>query len=745
MSTFAILLAILGTLFGLWSLWQEHNRELQHKAAKDAYSKFLAAAETSLDAFMILECVRDRSGEIVDFRFEYVNANIETMLRKPRAELLGQLRSSTVSPVDNRIFDLYRRVATTGEPLCEELLLSNPRVHATWVRLQITRLGDGVAVNCCDISESKATQARYEHLLEFTDSVFQNAPFSIIATNTTGMITAMNVAAEKLSGYDRDELVGKAPLTILHDEAELLATVRDQNSLDGTEQDLFQILTAGVAAGGTEEQEWTLLRRDGVRTPINLAMRAVRTDAGEVTGFVGIAVDITERKQMLDYVTHLATHDPLTGLMGRALLRDKTVEAVERARRYGTKVAVFMLDLDHFKRINDSLGHTSGDQILIEAANRIRRSVRSTDIVARAGGDEFVVVMPDITTIADVDQCAANLVLKLAPEIAVDEQLVKVTVSVGVCIYPDFATDVKHLFKRADAAMYAAKDDGRNQHQIFSEDMLKETTDRLMMEHALRHAIANGEMELHYQPQVSLTTGFVTGMEALLRWTHPRMGRIAPAQFIPLAEETGLIVPIGEWAFLTSCCEGKALQEELGMDLTVSINLSPRQFQQKNLLQVIEHSLAKSGLAATSLEIEITEGMLMVNSTENLNKLQKIRELGARISIDDFGTGFCSFSYLLQYQVDRLKIDQSFVRQAETDLNAAAVVRTIIAMSHGLNIKVVAEGVETDEQLRFLLRRKCDMAQGNFLGLPVPARSFAAAVHSYDSNLSSYLANFQHI
>ena len=355
MSTFAILLAILGTLFGLWSLWQEHNRELQHKAAKDAYSKFLAAAETSLDAFMILECVRDRSGEIVDFRFEYVNANIETMLRKPRAELLGQLRSSTVSPVDNRIFDLYRRVATTGEPLCEELLLSNPRVHATWVRLQITRLGDGVAVNCCDISESKATQARYEHLLEFTDSVFQNAPFSIIATNTTGMITAMNVAAEKLSGYDRDELVGKAPLTILHDEAELLATVRDQNSLDGTEQDLFQILTAGVAAGGTEEQEWTLLRRDGVRTPINLAMRAVRTDAGEVTGFVGIAVDITERKQMLDYVTHLATHDPLTGLMGRALLRDKTAEAVERARRYGTKVAVFMLDLDHFKRINDSL------------------------------------------------------------------------------------------------------------------------------------------------------------------------------------------------------------------------------------------------------------------------------------------------------------------------------------------------------------------------------------------------------
>ena len=358
-------------------------------------------------------------------------------------------------------------------------------------------------------------------------------------------------------------------------------------------------------------------------------MRAVTSDAGEVTGFVGIAVDITERQQMLDYVTHLATHDQLTGLMGRALLRDKTVEAVERARRYGTKVAVFMLDLDHFKRINDSLGHTSGDQILVEAADRLRRSVRSTDIVARVGGDEFVVVMPDITSVADVEQCAANLVLKLAPEISVEEHLVKVTASVGVCIYPDFASDVKHLFKRADAAMYAAKENGRNQHQIFSEDMLKETADRLMMEHALRHAIANGEMEMHYQPQVSLTTGAITGMEALLRWTHPRMGKIAPAQFIPLAEETGLIVPIGEWAFMTACCEGKALQDELGMDLTVSVNLSPRQFQQKNLVQVIEHSLAKSGLAASNLEIEITEGMLMVNSSDNLDKLQKIRELGA--------------------------------------------------------------------------------------------------------------------
>jgi diguanylate cyclase (GGDEF)-like protein len=473
-----------------------------------------------------------------------------------------------------------------------------------------------------------------------------------------------------------------------------------------------------------------LIRRDGSRAPINLAMRAVRSESGEVSGFVGISFDITERRQMLQYVTHLATHDQLTGLLGRALLRDKTVEAVERARRYGTKVALFVIDLDQFKRINDSLGHTSGDQVLIEAATRLRRSVRSTDIVARVGGDEFVVVMTDITSISDVEQCAANLVLKLSPEIKVDDHLVNVTASVGVCIYPDFASDAKHLLKRADSAMYAAKERGRNQHQVFSEDMLKETADRLTMEHALRHALANGELSLHYQPQLSLTTGMITGMEALLRWNNPRLGSVPPIQFIPLAEETGMIVPIGEWVFMTACREGKALQDELSSDMTISVNLSPRQLQQRNLVEVIEHALVASGLSARSLEIEITENMLMVNSEGNLEKLQKIRELGARISIDDFGTGFCSFSYLLQYQVDRLKIDKSFVKQAGTDPNAAAVVRTIIAMSHGLAIRVVAEGVETNEQLRFLMRRKCDEAQGNHIAGPVPFSRFSATVRA---------------
>jgi diguanylate cyclase (GGDEF)-like protein/PAS domain S-box-containing protein len=729
--TTTVLVTLAGASVAVWVLWRKYGRAAKLRGAQEAHSQFLAAAETSLDAFGLLESVRNDDGAIVDFQFRYVNANAERLIGLPRSEVLGQtLCAITPFRPTGPMFGRFCKVVETGGPLNEEFPVKYDSVKASWLRSQVVKLGDGLAVTFSDISEAKATQERYAQLAEFTDSVFQNTPFSIVATDRHGLITAMNVAAEKLTGYTRDELVGKLPLTVLHDERELLGKALSLDPSATLEQTGFRVLTAGVAEGEMEEQEWTLIRKNGERTPINLAMRAVTTDHGEASGYVSIAFDVTERRQMLDYVTHLATHDQLTGLAGRALLQDKTVQAVEVARRYGTKVAVFVIDLDHFKRLNDSLGHAAGDQLLIEAARRLSRSVRSTDVVARVGGDEFVVVMPDITTVEDVEQCAANLVARLAPEISIEGHLVQLTASVGVCIYPDFATDAKHLLKRADSAMYAAKENGRNQYEIFSESMLQETAERLTMEHALRHALTNGELSVHYQPQISLNTGEVVGMEALLRWSHPKLGCISPAQFIPLAEETGLIVPIGEWAFMTACCDGKALQDELGIDLTMSVNLSPRQFQQKNLLYVVENSLRKSGLPPERLQIEITENMLMSNSEDILDKLQKMRELGVRISIDDFGTGFCSFSYLLQYQVDQLKIDQSFVKKAGTDANAAAVVRTIIAMSHGLNIKVVAEGVETEEQLRFLLRRKCDEAQGYFIARPVAPEDFCEAVRT---------------
>jgi EAL domain-containing protein (putative c-di-GMP-specific phosphodiesterase class I) len=289
---------------------------------------------------------------------------------------------------------------------------------------------------------------------------------------------------------------------------------------------------------------------------------------------------------------------------------------------------------------------------------------------------------------------------------------------------------VDSLLERADGATYAAKENGRNQYQLFSEAMLKESQDRLSMDTALRHALTREELYVHYQPLVSLTTGRVIGMESLLRWHHPKLGIVPPSTFIPLAEETGLIVPIGEWAMKQSCKQAKLLCDELGMNLYVSVNLSPRQFEQSNLLQVIDEALEESGLPAKNLQVELTENTLMVNSAPNLEKLQRIRQLGARVAIDDFGTGFCSFSYLLQYPVDRLKIDQSFVIKAVTEPNAATVVRTIVAMSHNLGIKVIAEGVETTEHLNFLRHRGCDEGQGYYFSRPVAAAGFGEVVQA---------------
>ena len=718
------------TLAMVWP-WMPARRDAKLKTEEER-RRFLAAADTSLDAFAILDATRDESGKITDFRVSYANTNAGKLIDGGRSGLTGKLLSSLlVSTSDSPFRQTLCSVVDAGTPVRAEVeVVHNSRIKASWIRYQAVRLGDGAAITFSNISEAKATEQSFKQLAEFTSSIFENAPFSMFAADVDGVVTAMNRAAEKLSGYSREDLVGKAPLTLLHDRKELVARAKELGLSSSLPMDGFEVLTAKAAKGEMEEQEWTLLRSDGVGIPVNAAVRALTNDAGDVTGYVSIEFDVTERRAMMDYVTHLATHDQLTGLVGRAVLQDRIVQAVERARRYGTKVAIFVLDLDQFKRINDLLGHWAGDQVLLETASRLRQAVRSSDTVARMGGDEFVIVMEDITTVADVEHCATTLVTRFAPEMSVEEHMLHVSASVGVCVYPDFAGDARTLLKWADAAMYAAKQSGRNQFQLFSADMLQDKSDRLEMERALRQAISRDELRLHYQPYVSLVTGEVVGMEALVRWEHPQLGLLLPANFIHLAEETGLIMPLGEWAITRACAEAKVMCDELGMALILSVNLSPRQFQQKNLLDVIETALGESKLSPKCLEVEITENTLMVNSAVTLAKLQKMRELGVRIAIDDFGTGFCNFNYLLEYAVDRLKIDQHFVKLAATDPNAAAVVRAIIAMSHGLNIKVVAEGVENEEQFRFLVRKRCDEAQGFFLARPVPASEFCETVRA---------------
>jgi diguanylate cyclase (GGDEF)-like protein/PAS domain S-box-containing protein len=711
-------------------VWRERNQALANHRAKMEHERLIAAAETTTDAFFILDAMQTRSGEIFDFQYIYLNSHAADLLKRSREELLHQQMCS-LFPENrkNGLFERYRKVLETREPSSDEYWVALEDGQRMWLRQRVRALGHGVAVTIHDITEVKLNEERYKRMSSLSDSLFESAPYSIIETDPAGFIRAMNAAAERLTGYTRAELAGK-PLTVLHEPRELTRQPEAGSEEGHPEIDGFELLTAKPIQGQMEEREWTYVRNDGSTLPVHVALTAIRDGAGNVSGFVAMASDITERKQLMTYLNHMASHDQLTGLPGRTLLRERIAEAMEKAMLHGRKVAVFVIDLDHFKRQNDSLGHRSGDELLVGMAERLRGSLRRSDTLGRLGGDEFVVVMPHIATMHDIERCAKRLVDRVSSTAQVGGMEVNLTASVGVCVYPDFAEDVDSLLERADAATYAAKENGRNQFQLFTEAMLKESQERLSMDTALRHALAREELYVHYQPLVSLTTGRVIGMEALLRWHHPKLGIVPPSTFIPLAEDTGLIVPIGEWAMKQSCKQAKALCDELGMNLYVSVNLSPRQFEQHNLLEVIEEALEESGLAPQNLQVELTENTLMVNSAPNLEKLQKIRHLGARVAIDDFGTGFCSFSYLLQYPVDRLKIDQSFVIKASTEPNAATVVRTIIAMSHNLAIKVIAEGVETPDHLQFLTERNCDEGQGYYFSRPVAAPAFGEAVHS---------------
>ncbi len=698
-------------------------------SANKEHEKFIVAAESSLDAFYILESVRDETKDIADFRFAYVNANGEKRLRRPRKELVGEMLSAVLPyTVRTGLIERYKQVVETGVPLAEEHEVERDDMAPYWIATQVVKLGDGVGVTNRDITGERARQEQIADLSEFTQSMIENAPFSIIATDPAGTVIAMNHAAESLTFYRKHELIGQHSMVMLHDPAEMSArAVQLSKDLGQPVQAGFSSLVARPRQGQTDEHEWTYVRKDGSRIWVNLAMTALKAGGEKITGYLGIAFDITERKKLTEYVNHLAHHDQLTGLPNRVLLEDRMQQAIQRAKRNRQKVAVLMVDVDHFKRINDSLGHLAGDSLLDAVAKKLCGAVRQTDTVARLGGDEFVIVMPEFRDERDAERCAETILQKAATPTMLGGREVNVTVSVGLCIFPDCAHDSDSLMKNADAALYEAKEGGRNTFHVFNQGMVVATADKMEFEHDLRHALINGELALHYQPQVSCVTGEVIGVEALLRWTHPRRGSIPPAQFIPLAEATGLIVPIGEWAIRTACHEGKELQESLGQNLAVAVNLSPRQFRQKNLPAQVEAALRESGLAAQCLEIEITEQTLMSNSPSTNETLMQLRKLGVKIAIDDFGTGFSSFSYLLQYEVDRLKIDRSFVNRSADDPNAAAIVRAIISMAHGLNLKVVAEGVETNDQLSFLLRRRCDEAQGYYFGRPVPAEKVREA------------------
>jgi diguanylate cyclase (GGDEF)-like protein/PAS domain S-box-containing protein len=701
-------------------------------AAEIAQERFLSAAETGRQAFFILECERGPLRKIVDFRFTFVNANAEKLLLMQRRDLIGtELSKALPTLPDASLFERLKQVERTGLPYTGEVRYTSEAGDELWFDLRAVKMQRGIAVTLHDLSSERSKQRQVDDLYRFSQSLIQDAPFAILATDAAGIITAINPAAERLTQFNSHSVVGHASLVDLHDPEELRDRVMGATGRDsGVAALSFDSLRKLLGQRASAEDDWHYVCADGSRVPVHVSLTTLRGDDGEITGYLATAYDISERRKLTESITFLAQHDALTGLPNRMRLRERLEEALERARRLNQPVAVLSIGLDNFKRVNDSLGHTVGDELLVAMAERLRATTRCNDTVARAGGDTFVVVMPNCGSQEDATRAAGRLSGKLQTAMHLAERDLTVTASFGLALFPEWGDDAASLLRHADAAMYAAKRGGRNCLQVYSDALTESAADELELESHLRQSLLNDQMVLYYQPMVSCRGGEMEAVEALLRWRHPQRGLLAPAEFIAAAEETGFILQLGQWVIERACVEGRRLKEKLGRKVTVAVNLSPRQFVQQNLAEIVEHALRTSGLTAEDLELEITEYTLMISSAETLAALARLRALGVKVALDDFGTGFSSFKYLLDYKVDCLKIDRSFVAKCPGDPHAASIVRAVVAMAHGLNMEVVAEGVETEEQLAFLAHRRCDRAQGFYFGRPMPMDALIATVQA---------------
>ena len=558
-----------------------------------------------------------------------------------------------------------------------------------------------------DVTERRRTEKRLRESEERYRLLFERNLAGVFRTTLDGRILDVNDALAHMLGYERDDLLRENAAVAYFaddDRSRLMAQLQEEKALSNVEV--------------------RMRRRDGSAIWVLENMTLLdEPNSGVIEGTI---VDITARKVAQDQIEYQAYHDVLTALPNRALFRDRITVALAHARRYRRGAAVMFLDLDRFKLINDTLGHTVGDGLLQAAAQRLVSSVRAEDTVARMGGDEFTILLSDVSDQRAVGIVAGKVLEAISAPIVVEEHELAVTTSIGIAVFPEDGGDAESLLKSADRAMYRAKEIGRNNYQFATASGSSADVDRLALERSMHYASERQEFVVYYQPIVETASQRVVGAEALVRWNHPVRGLMLPAEFITVAEDRGSIVALGEWVLRSATEQMTKWRAAGNEDLTISVNLSARQFQQRDLATVIERILAESGLPATSLEIEITESTAMKNADLTLNILNKLKEMGVGISIDDFGTGFSSLSYLRRFPIDTVKIDHDFVRDLTREGSDAAIVTAIISMARALNLHVVAEGVETEAQLRMLERDKCEFVQGFLYSRPVPAAEFEA-------------------
>jgi diguanylate cyclase (GGDEF)-like protein/PAS domain S-box-containing protein len=563
----------------------------------------------------------------------------------------------------------------------------------------------GVYTIIKDITEHKKAQNDLMEAEAKYRSLIENSLVGVYIMQD-GKLSYVNPRLCEMSGYKCEELLGLNVSDFIYPEDLPLVNENIHKRFSGET--------------GTMKYEYRAIRKD--KSVITFELYGSKIVYNGRDAIIGTVIDITERKNTEKMIKHMAYHDQLTDLPNRYLLREKLNNAILDSRQNNCNFALIFLDLDRFKAINDTMGHEVGDKVLIEIAERLKACVNEKDIISRYGGDEFSVLLPESGE-QRASQVANQILTKLSHPLTFHHHELLVSPSIGISVFPTDGENFDRLIKNADLAMYHAKSLGRNNFQFFNEDLNKKAQHELELEVNLRKALEQNQLVLFYQPQVNLETNQIYGAEALMRWVHPEKGIIPPADFIPIAEETGLIIPMGEWAIRTACQENKKWQLAGFSPIIVSVNISAKQFFQSNLVEIVKSALTETGLDPNFLELEITESITM-DVERSISTLLELKKLGVKISIDDFGTGYSSLNYLRRLPIDKLKIDQSFIRECPDDINSNTIVRTIIVMAHLLKLQVKAEGVEKEEQVSFLLKQGCKEAQGYLFSKPIPVSKF---------------------
>ncbi|NEJ74006.1 EAL domain-containing protein [Rhizobium phaseoli] len=683
----------------------------EHKQTERELKKALEFAEGIITAIPDVLFEVDEDG-----RYLQVWTRNPELLAHQKEMLLGRTVNDVLAPDQAAIaMEALRAAGKEGVAYGRCICVSLPNGETRWFELSVAKRPSADSATTLlalsrDITERKQAEEAINSVRIQLLSVLQTMPDMVWVKDTDGVYLLCNHAYERLTGKTEADVVGKTDFDLF--ETERARTFRESDK-------------AAIEAGGIlVSEEWVVSRENGQSVLLETRKVPVLAPGGEVAGVLGVSRDVTELNASRQKIHQMAFYDPLTSLPNRSLFNDRLRQMITSAVSRGQRAGVMLIDIDHFKVVNDTMGHPVGDELLCQAAARLNASVRDYDTVARLGGDEFAILLPDISQGDGLGRIANNILEKFRERFLLDGQEVFISCSVGIALYPDDSADANDLVKYADSAMYLAKRSGRSNFRFYSKDLTASAEERMRLESELRRAIERGELELHYQPKVLLTSGAMIGCEALLRWRHPEMGMIPPARFIPVAEDTGLIVELGQWVLREACQTAAEFNADSDSPHKVAVNLSVKQFQSPGLVRSIAEILDETGCRSEWVEIEITESLLLDQKDETLEMLSELRSMGFSIAIDDFGTGYSALNYLARFPIDTLKIDRSFINSV--DRRNEELVKAILSIARCLGQNVVAEGVETAEQAAFLAANGCGSAQGFLYSKAVPKAEIIA-------------------